>query len=338
MWSRTLTALAPAIALLLAACGSGTAGSTPVTTTPPATAAATAAPSPATPAPVAGDEPFALLTDSVVYHEDDAGAWSMDVFYPDAEGPWPLVIVYNGMSTSTAAGEAREIAARGAVAVAPQWLKVTPPELTLEDYIDGGLFDRAACAVNAAQHLAADYGADPTRTTVAGFSAGMHPTGWVGLGVVRNDVCQTPQLYQPVGLVMGDSQFLFYEQGWDSSLADPESPAADTVDRFVNPERWDVPDNLAVYLWTSDYPYGRDIENPPSAESWIQSRDTTGTLINDLTVLEAFDDKWVDWMDNGLLMEMRMKGAGLGVIHEAVGGEHAYSSRVFDAIESLISR
>ncbi len=43
-------------------------------------------------------------------------------------------------------------------------------------------------------------------------------------------------------------------------------------------------------------------------------------------------------MDNGLLMEMRMKGAGLGVIHEAVGGEHAYSSRVFDAIELLISR
>jgi hypothetical protein len=43
-------------------------------------------------------------------------------------------------------------------------------------------------------------------------------------------------------------------------------------------------------------------------------------------------------MDNGLLMEKRMKGSGLGVVHEAVGGGHAYSSTVFDAIESVISR
>ena len=42
-------------------------------------------------------------------------------------------------------------------------------------------------------------------------------------------------------------------------------------------------------------------------------------------------------MDNGLLMEMRMKVAGIEVVHEAVGGGHHYGPTVFDAIESLIT-
>ena len=44
---------------------------------------------------------------------------------------------------------------------------------TREEYIDGMLFDRAACAVNEAQHITQQYGADPTNTTVAGYSAGV---------------------------------------------------------------------------------------------------------------------------------------------------------------------
>lgn len=115
-----------------------------------------------------GLEPYELLADKVVYHEDDDGTWEMNVFYSGADGPWPLVIVYHGMGVSPSVSEARAITERGAVAVAPQWLKVTPPTLTREEYIEGALFDRAACAVNVAQQLAADYGAEADNYPSAG--------------------------------------------------------------------------------------------------------------------------------------------------------------------------
>lgn len=166
----------------------------------------------------------------------------------------------------------------------------------------------------------------------------MHPTLWVGLGVVRNDLCDETLLHRPVGVVLGDNQFLFSEEGWDASLADANSQGADTLDRFINPERWDVPGDLDVYLWTSDVVYSRAIDNPPGDDSWIHVRDATGTLVDDLAAVEAFDDGRIDWMDNGLLMEKRMAAVGIDVVHEAVGGGHHYSDTVFDAIESLINR
>jgi acetyl esterase/lipase len=334
MRNRSLLITTTSLALLLAACGASTVEAADEVAAPETVAPTTVAPPPEP----AVDEAYELLTDEVVYHEDDDGTWTMNIFYPDSDGPWPLVVVYHGMTTAPALSEARAIAKRGAVVVAPQWLKETAGQVTREEYIDGALFDRAACAVGAAQQIAADYGADPGRTTVSGFSAGMHPTHWVGLGIVRSELCEVPLVHQPTGVVMGDSQFLFYEDGWDELIAEPEaSSAADTLDRFINPERWDVPDDLAVYLWTSDHRYGRHIENPPGTDSWIQIRDATGTLLDDLGALDAFDDEFIDWMDNGLLMEMRMKKAGIDVVHEAVGGGHQYSDTVFDAIEVLIT-
>ena len=330
--------LSPAltVALLVAGCASPSAESVEPTTSIAVELVSNSA-GPATTAPVA-KEFYKLLSDEVVYHDDEDGEWVMDVFYPDGEGPWPLVIIYHGLTTVPSVSEARTIAERGAVAVAPTWIKVLPPEMTRGEYIDGMLFDRAACAVGVAQKLAVEYGANPEQTTISGFSAGVHPAGWVGLGVVRNELCETPLTYQPVGLVLGDDQLLFYEDAWDELVADPDgSQGADTVDRFANPERWDVPEDLSVYLWTSDYRHGRDIENPPDPGSWILSRDTTGTLLDDLASLGAFDDEFVDFMDNGLLMEMRMKVAGIEVVHEAVGGGHYYGPTVFDAIESLIT-
>ena len=338
------------LALVVGGCGSAetdagdsptaapgtTAPPTSATTTTTTTAATTTTTTSATTTTVANDGQFTVLTDEVVYHEDDDGAWEMKVFYPDGDGPWPLVVVYHGIPEGPSVTEARTIAARGAVAMAPRWVKVFPPEMTREEYIDGALFDRAACAVNEAQRLAPDYGADPTQTTISGFSAGMHAAGWVGLGIVRNDLCQTPMLAQPVNVVLGDAQFLFYEDGFDDSLADPDSPAADTVDRFVNPERYNVSEDLSVYLWTSGFRHGRDVEVSPPADSWIGLRNTTGTLLDDLTAVGAFEDEWLDWMDCGHLMEMRMTNAGIDVLHEAVGGGHRYGAKVYDTIAELI--
>ena len=334
-------ATALVLALLLVGCGTPATELAEPTTTALVAAegtSTTVAASSTTAAPAPEDEIYELLTTEVIYHEDEEGTWSMDVVYPDSEGPWPLVVVYHGMTTAPALAEARSIAERGSVAVAPQWLKETGGAITRAEYIDGMLFDRAACAVNTAQSIASEYGADAAQTTVSGFSAGMHPTHWVGLGIVRHDLCSNPLLHAPVGVVMGDSQFIFYEAGWDDTFADVDGQGVDTLDRFVNPERWDVPSDIAVYLWTSDYPYSRDIGNPPGDGSWIHLRDTTGSLVDDLAAVEAFEDRNIDWMDNGLLMEALMLAAGIDVEHEAVGGGHFYGESVFAAIEELIHR
>ncbi len=328
--------------LLVAACGSDArsqpdAPSQTTTVAIPGTEAARASTgAPTTEMP--GTTAEILVAEDVVYHADDDGDWTMDVFYPSAAGPWPLVVVYHGMTTTAAAATARQIAGRGAVAVAPQWLKATPPRLTGEVYIDGALLDRAACAATEAQRIASDYGGDSSNTNVAGYSAGVHPAAWIGLGVVRNDVCRTALVHTPVGVILGDNQFIFFDATWDDSLADPDSVGADTLDRFVNPERWNVADDVAVYLWTSGYRYGRVIENPPTADSWLLDRDTTGTLIDDLASVGAFDDEWIGWMDNAHLMELRLSASGIDVVHEAVGGGHTYNTKVYDAIEELISR
>lgn len=331
------------VALLVASCGAGSAEPlTTETTSPAATTSSTttvtvttAAAATTTTAPLE-ERSFSILNDSVIYHEDAEGEWAMSVYYPDTPGPWPLVVVYHGMTLVPATSEARTIAMSGAVAVAPLWLKATPPTITREQYIDGELFDRAACAVSAAQQVAAAYDADPQRTTVAGFSAGVHPAAWVGLGIVRDDLCAEPQLYPPIGLILGDSQMLFYEEGWDEMLADPDSTGSDTLDRYVNPERWNLPDGFSAYLWTSDHVHGRPVENPPTADSWLWSRDTTGTLGEDLAALDAYDNEWIGWEDNGPLLELRLCAAGYEATHEFVGGGHNYSSTVYDAIDVFI--
>lgn len=329
--------------MLVAACGSGDTGASSQSSTTAATAAPTQdAPETTSPATtsttVASEDDLEILRDEgIEYHSDGDGSWTMDVLYPSEPGDWPLVIVYHGMSTQRSTVEARRIAQSGAVAVAPQWIKEVPPS-SRDAYIDGGLYDRAACATSVAQQVAADYGADPSNTTVAGFSAGVHPAAWVGLGVVREDVCDAPIQHKPLGVVLGDSQLIFYEEGWDESFADPSSNAKDTADRFVNPDRWDMPDDVAVYLWSTDFRHGRAIENPPGDDSWIWVRDTTGTLVEDFEALGAIESEWIGFMENGQLIEERMRKAGIDVTHEAVGGDHRYSEPVYEGIDGLIHR
>ena len=344
MRKRHFAALLAAL-LMMAACSSpesatsdegSTTSQEPVVEAAVEPTSSTSEPTTTTPPPVSVDAPgFEVLREQdVEYLVDDEGSWTMDVFYPSEPGDWPLVVVYHGMTTQRAVTAAKTIAASGAVAVAPQWLNTT--SLTREEYIDGALFDRAACATAVAQQVAGDFGADPTRTTIAGFSAGVHPAGWVGLGVVRDDVCDQSIAHHPVGLVMGDSQLIFYEQGWDADFADPSSNAEDTTDRFVNPERWDLPDDVSVYLWSTDFAYGRTVENPPDDDAWIWARDTTGTLVEDFESLGAIESEWIGFVENGQLLELRMDEAGIDVAHDAVGGGHTYSAVVYEGIDALI--
>ncbi len=160
-----------AIALLVAACGST--GEEPAD--PTSAAQAPQAPASSAAPPRNEDGLYEVVWDEdIVYYDDGQEQLEMDVLHPDGGGPWPLVVVYHGRPAGPSISEARQIAARGAVAVAPRWASEWN-DVAVEDYIDGRLFDRAACAVGKAQQIAGDFGADPSNTTVSGFSAGVHP-------------------------------------------------------------------------------------------------------------------------------------------------------------------
>ena len=289
------------------------------------------------------DEPVETERESLSWVTPDGESWPLDIVHPvdQVEGGWPVLVTFHGAASGTSASELAGVARSGVVVVGPRW---ATPEWTIgnlgaigaADYVDGAVFDGAKCALAAAQAAAADHGGNPDWTTVEGFSAGVHAAAWVGLGVVRNDPCPDAEIVAPVAMVVGDSQWVFqgvFGDEWDAAFADESSRAPDTVDRFLNPERWDGPDGFEAYLWSSESTdFDRPVENPPAADSWLRTRGGDD-LIEDLDTVGGFDDGAIGFLDNGLLQEYRMQQAGLAVVHEQHPGGH---DRKPQAIERTI--
>jgi hypothetical protein len=269
----------------------------------------------------------------LVYQTDDEGDWTLDVFYPTGEGPWPLVVTLPWTMSVDYAGE--DLAERGVVAVvADSW--TTRGAIEPAAYLDGEM-DRAACVVGWAQAHAADYNADPAATTVNGYSGGAMPAAWAGLGLADDTMCDYPILTLPVGLVAGESQFLFQHVRWDETFASGDQASFATLDGFFNADRWNISPDLEVALWSATNPIAetRSIEDPPAADSWIWLRETGTPVVDDLTALGALDDGRIDWSDNALLMEQRMQQAGVSVHNATYNIGHAYTTEVYDLIMSI---
>jgi hypothetical protein len=235
------------------------------------------------------------------------------------------------------------VARSGVVVVGPRWVI---PEWSINNresisaakYVDGAVFDIAKCALSAAQEAAAEHGGNPDWTTVEGFSAGVHPAAWVGLGIVRDDPCPDADIIAPTAMVVGDSQWVFEGPGdeWDETFVDESSQATDTVDRFLNPDRWTVPDGFVAYLSSSESTFGdRPVENPPAENSWLRTRGGDD-IIDDLDIIGAFDDESIGFLDNGLLQEHRMQQAGLAVFHEQLPGGHNRNQETIDRTIEMV--
>lgn len=269
----------------------------------------------------------------LVYLTDDEGDWGLRVFYPETEGPWPLIVVIPPQAGQVVA--AREMAQRGAVTVvADAWTKAWSGDPAPHVY---GEMNRAVCIVGWAQAHAADYGASAKATTVAGYSGGAMAAAWAGLGLADGTACPEKMTELPVALVLGESQFLFHHERWDPAFRseDPEPKA--TLDGLFNPQRWNVSPDLRVALWSAEHPIGetRSIENPPAEDSWIWLREAATPVVDDLIALGAFDDERVDWADNARLMELRMQQAGIDVQNVTYDIGHEYTDEVYDLIFSI---
>ncbi len=279
-----------------------------------------------------GDDAEIIAEKGLVYLTDDEGTWTLDIAYPTEDGPWPLIVVVPPASRQITS----DLAERGAVAVRGEWQTMAARTSNPEQQFDGDM-DRAACIVSWAQAHASEYSADPRITTVAGYSGGAMAATWTGLGLADDSACDEPISHLPVALVAGESQFLFQHERWDPAFAsdDPEPP--ETLDGLLDPQRWNVSPEMRVGLWSAAYPIAetRTIENPPAPDSWIWLRDAATPVVADLAALGAFDDELIDWHDNALLMEQRMKSVDIDVRHEVYDIGHEYTDEVYDLVFSV---
>jgi hypothetical protein len=270
----------------------------------------------------------------LVYLSDAERDWTLGVYYPAGEGPWPLIVIVPPQQSVAYAGY--ELASRGAVVVvADAWSTASFTDVYA---IFSGELDRAACIVGWAQAHAADYGADAERTVVDGYSGGAMAAAWVGLGLADDAGCVDPITSLPIGLVVGESQVLFHHERWDPPFTSEDPGAFTTLDGLINPDRWTVSPDLKVALWSAANPIGetRSVENPPGPDSWIRLRDAASPCVEDLMEVGAFEDGRIDWSDNARLMESRMAGAGIDVRNKTYGISHRYTTEVYDLIFSIL--
>jgi acetyl esterase/lipase len=101
----------------------------------------------------------------------------MDVYAPVVEGPWPSVVVAPGwgMGKNSTRNWAEALASQGAVVFAVDYEIGPPANPTPLPYLN--------CAARYVREVAGEYGGDPSRVTLLGYSLGATYGAPVSLGV-----------------------------------------------------------------------------------------------------------------------------------------------------------
>ncbi len=166
--------LASCVASVLLAAGCGAGGATP-SAAPVATDRSAAATAAALPIRRVLDVAYLrnLLPASVV-GIDPGTEVALDIYAPQAGGPWPVVVWAPGgeMTKTMAWAFGEELAARGAVVFAIDTVHAMAPDVAPLGVASRGLVEGAACAVRTARALAPAYGGDPARVVWSGASFG----------------------------------------------------------------------------------------------------------------------------------------------------------------------
>lgn len=149
------------------------------TATPPPTATAVPPPTPALRPRPSPSEPLTItVTQDIPYMQPAVGAiviQELDIYAPELEGPWPVVVLAHGMSQDKGdmVGVAQAMAERGMVVFAIDWPVQSGSGATAHGGRGYREMDEAMlCALRYARGRAAEHGGDPYRLTLMGFSAG----------------------------------------------------------------------------------------------------------------------------------------------------------------------
>ena len=266
----------------------------------------------------------------VVYLELNGHEYLLDVYAPDGDGPWPVVIalhgapVYKGHPTNTLVAEAA--AEAGMLVFAPNWVAEWPALSDMDAAFVGGEPSVMPCALAFAQQEAATYGGNPNRTVVYGFSGGAAGGAQIVLGPTRDLTsgckAQTPPM-APIGAVFGDAEYFLHASWWNGAFEKDLEEMQAIVAETVDPALWgpDLPER--VRLWAAaDGSYPEFIDDPWDEDGWFAQRDPDGTIRQDLDELGELDDGIISYIDEGLLLATRLQRAGIDTTFDILPGSH----------------
>ncbi|MGI9584430.1 MAG: hypothetical protein ACR2N7_02450 [Acidimicrobiia bacterium] len=288
---------------------------------------------------------FVAATD-LVYMTIDDTELLMDVHVPAGEGPWPIVVAFHGLDSDGKNGVdtvtmAEAAAAEGMVVFAPSWIVWRPPTPPVPVPLDTfrEWMNTGNCAVAFAQQNAAEYGGDPARTSVYGFSAG----AGIALGATVNPSedpipgCETDALPEPLrGAVLGDGEYWLHSENFDPAFdTDTEAMQAELAS-LIDPAHWPEDLETTFFLWAAeDGTSPRAIDDPSDGLGWFAQRDPDGTIQSDLTRVDEFNDGVVTFVDASRLLQIRLHNVRLASSLAVLPGGHTPLDKMTEIIEYL---
>jgi acetyl esterase/lipase len=268
---------------------------------------------------------------------------ALDVLVPAGEGPWPVLVSFHGNSAEARDSPsntviAEEAAARGILVFSPSWIPSDAFPLMIDDIEELGV--AASCAVAVAQELAPDYGGDPSRTAVHGFSAGAGPAHSVAIDPARTPIpgCETDAVPAPVvAVALSDGEYFFHSAAFDGAFAATPTEMRDRVAAWVDPDRWPADLVAEYWMWAAaERTAPRVIGDPSDETGWLAQRDPTGNLRADLDRLGLLDDDQIDDRDSAVLLADRLAGAGIEVTLEILPGGHQTADKATVIVDEIV--
>ena len=314
MRDRAILFLAVA-ALVAAACGGGATtttegpdeSATSTTTTQPDTT--TSAPTSTT--TTSSDAAFTKMKD-FTYLMVDGEAFEGDIYVPEGEGPWPVVVMFHG-NPDTKDGRyttvvAEAAAAAGMYVFVPNWLtgvtRFTPE-----------LFDFFSAAANCAVAYAQPDPDVSLPVVVYGFSAGVGPAS---------------------GAALGDGEYFLQSTIFDGAFAADLEAMQARVATIVDPSLWPADMETRFFLWFADGGTApRGFGDPWDETGWLAQRDPDGSIRDDLDRLGQLDDGVISFIDEAQFMALRLEEAGIEVTLDNYPGRHTTLDKVPELVGYL---
>ena len=327
-----------ALLVVLAGCSGSGAAATPAPATMGPTAAppqsATPAAADMTPAPPPTATAAAVkVTREVAYEtaSDVLEPGVLDVYVPPSGGPWPVVVMFHGTPTAVSrdslAEHARRVAGLGFVVFDADWGHPSGDVMSSDPYAYvTASGTQAACAIAFARAKAPDYGGDPSKLLVFGYSGGANVGSVVAFGDIQPSTgCGTDGKTGPIdSLITFEGDFLAAPELDPVLKAEPRwfdlyTPWAHLADKPT----------LPVSMLLSEQP-GPTVEAPftkADLPGFLALRDKGGTLARLMKQTGAIDDRIFSVADEQRVLYEALREQGNPVSLDIMpGSTHIYAS------------